>query len=84
MAEAFEDEYVNNKLMEAFRKNNIHYKGFTDDQVKIKKKVETWPPKPKVPIFELKAYPLQSYFSQLIRYAIFKILSNCSIILLDM
>ena len=69
VAEVFEDQYVHDKLLEAFRKNNVHYKGFSDGQIKgkIKKRVESWPPKPKLPIFALKAYAIQSYFSQLIR-----------------
>ena len=69
VAKVFEDQYVHDKLIEAFRKNNIHYKGFSEEEIQgtIKKKVESWPPKPKHPIFVMKAYDIQSYFSQLIR-----------------
>ena len=70
VAEVFEDQYVHDKLMEAFRKNNIHFKGFTEEELvgkPIKKKVVTWPPQPPLPIFIMKSYPLQSYLSQLIR-----------------
>ena len=69
VAEVFEDEYVHDKLVEAFRKNNIHYRGYCEEDIPepIKKKVEIWPPKPKLPVFAMKAYDLQSYFSQLIR-----------------
>ena len=70
VAEVFEDEYINDKLVEAFRKNNIHYRGHTEEDIAepIKKKVETWPPKPKLPVFVMTAYEVQSYFSQLIRH----------------
>ena len=49
VAEVFEDEYVHDKLVEALRKNNIHYKGYGEEDIPepIKKKVESWAPKAK-------------------------------------
>ena len=70
VAEVFEDSYVQEKLLESFRKNNIHYNGLDDEEIdgSIKSSVESAAPKPDKPIFVLKAYAVQSYLSQLIRH----------------
>ena len=73
VAEVFEDEYVHDRLMEAFKKNKEQFILFDlaeQHEFRIKKKVESCPPKPLLPIFLMKSYNLQSYFSQLIRYMI--------------
>ena len=70
VAEVFEDSYVQEKLLESFRKNNVHYNGLNDAEIEgsIKSSVEAAAPKPDKPIFILKAYAVQSYLSQLIRH----------------
>ena len=70
VAEVFEDEYVHDRLMEAFKKNKEQFILFDlaeQHEFRIKKKVEPCPPKPPPPIFQMKLYNLQSYLSQLIR-----------------
>ena len=48
VAEVFEDEYVQEQLLKAFRKNNIHYKGFNDEDLdkSTKKNIDSWPRHP--------------------------------------
>ena len=69
VAEFFEQEDVQERLREAFRLNNLNFNGYAEDDLEdgIKEKVESWAPKPDVPIFLMKSYPLQSYLSQLMR-----------------
>ena len=69
VAEFFEQEDIQIRLIEAFRKNNLHFQGFEKEVLEnsIKEGVDAFPPQPKVPIFLLKSYGLQSYLSQLIR-----------------
>ena len=66
----FEDSYVQEKLLEAFQKNNVHYNGLQDNEIEgsINSSVEALAPKPDKPIFVMKAYAVQSYLSQLIRH----------------
>ena len=70
VAEFFESEEIQTRLIEAFRKNNIEFTGKKDEDLddSIKNNVAEFPSEPDVPIFLLAAYPLQSYFSKLIRY----------------
>ena len=70
VAEFFESEKIQTRLIEAFRKNNIEFTGKKDEDLAdgIKNNVAEFPPEPDVPIFLLNSYPLQSYFSKLIRY----------------
>ena len=76
VAEFFESEEIQTRLIEAFRKNNLEFTGKNEDDLEdgIKQDVAEFPPEPDVPIFLLKAYPLQSYFSKLIRYTFFNFL----------
>ena len=69
VAEFFESEEIQTRLIEAFRKNNIEFTGKKDEDLDdgIKHNVAEFPPEPDVPIFLLGSYPLQSYFSKLIR-----------------
>ena len=69
VAEFFESEEIQTRLIEAFRKNNIEFTGKKDEELDdgIKNNVAEFPPEPDVPIFLLNSYPLQSYFSKLIR-----------------
>ena len=70
VAEFFESKEIQTRLIEAFRKNNIEFTGKKDADLddSIKNNVAEFPPEPDVPIFLLAAYPLQSYFSKVIRY----------------
>ena len=76
VAQVFEEEYIHDKLIEAFQKNSEYFSTNSDyfkevlagkAQVKLKKNVQSCPPKPPLPIFVMKSYNLQSYLSQLIR-----------------
>ena len=69
LAEFFESEEVQKGLIEACRRNNLEFTGHDEEDLTegIKDSVDAFPPEPEVPIFLLKSYPLQSYFSQLIR-----------------
>ena len=69
VAKFFEQDSVQTGLMEAFRKNNLEYAGFNDADMEhsIKKTVDSKPPEPPIPFFLMKAYPLQSYLSTLMR-----------------
>ena len=69
VVEFFESEEIQTRLIEAFRKNNIEFTGKKDEDLDdgIKHNVVEFPPEPDVPIFLLGSYPLQSYFSKLIR-----------------
>ena len=73
VAEFFESEEIQTRLIEAFRKNNLEFSGKKEDDLDdgIKDHVAEFPPEPDVPIFLLNSYPLQSYFSKLIRYTLF-------------
>ena len=69
LAEFFEQEDIQRRLIEACRQNNLEFTGHDKDDLSdgIKDSVEAFPPEPELPIYLLKSYPLQSYFSQLIR-----------------
>ena len=72
VAEFFESEEIQTRLIEAFRKNNLEFTGKREDDLEegIKQHVTEFPPEPDVPIFLLNSYPLQSYFSKVISYNI--------------
>ena len=69
LAEFFEQEDIQRRLIEACRQNNLEFTGHDEDDLSdgIKDSVEAFLPEPELPIYLLKSYPLQSYFSQLIR-----------------
>ena len=59
VAEFFESEEIQTRLIEAFRKNNIEFTGKKDEELDdgIKNNVAEFPPEPDVPIFLLNSYP---------------------------
>ena len=59
VAEFFESEEIQTRLIEAFRKNNIEFTGRKDEELDdgIKNNVAEFPPEPDVPIFLLNSYP---------------------------
>ena len=69
IAKFFEEDDIQTRLIEACRKNNLDYSGFDEEDMEdtIKKKVESKLPEPPLHIFLMKAYPLQSYLSTVIR-----------------
>ena len=73
MSELFKSEEIQTRLIEAFRKNNLEFTGKKEDDLEegIKQHMTEFPPEPDIPIFLLNSYPLQSYFSKLIRYTFF-------------
>ena len=70
VAEFFESEKIQTRLIEAFRRNNLIFKEKKDEDLDdgIKNNVAEFPLDCDVPIFLLGSYPLQSYISKLIRY----------------
>ena len=70
VAEFFESEEIQTRLIEAFRRNNLIFKGKKDEDLDdgIKNNEAEFPPDSDMPIFLLSSYSLQSYFSELIRY----------------
>ena len=70
VAKLFEEEGIQKRLEEAFRRNNLEYTGFEDQELEngIKKGVKSKVvPEPPLPIFLMKSYALQSYLSTLMR-----------------
>ena len=70
VAKVFEEEGIQKRLEEAFRRNNFEYTGFEDQELEngIKKGVKSKVvPEPPLPIFLMKSYALQSYLSTLMR-----------------
>ena len=60
---------IQKRLEEAFRRNNLEYTGFEDQELEtgIKKGIKSKVPEPPLPIFLMKSYALQSYLSTLMR-----------------
>ena len=76
VAEFFEEEDIQKRLIEAFRKNTLNFGGYEKEDLEksIKENVESLAPEPPLPIFLMKSYPLQSYLSQLTRSSDYKYL----------
>ena len=80
VAEFFESDEIQTRLIEAFRKNNLEFTGKKKDDLEdgINDHVTEFPPEQDVPIILLNSYPLQLYFSKLISYTLFLFFNSYS------